>query len=111
MLVILARFLRFLKGTHFGKLPTESERSDQFSPGKFLKIIEHVSYSIRYCKISLLIYTGSSSLSNAGNFFVDSPCRGEDFVAGCPLGWASWGHLRLHRYDPVESLFTSYLYC
>ena len=67
-------FLRFLKGTHFGKLPTESERSDRFWPEKFLKIIEHVSYSIRYCKTSLLIYSGRNSLSNAGRFF-DSPGR------------------------------------
>ena len=29
LFVILARFLRFLKGTHFRKLPTESERNDQ----------------------------------------------------------------------------------
>ena len=57
-------FLRFLKGTHFGKLPTEYERSDPIS-----KIIKHVTYSIKYCKISLLIYSGSCSLSNAGNFF------------------------------------------
>ena len=26
----LARFLRFLEGTRFGKLPRESERSDRF---------------------------------------------------------------------------------
>ena len=61
-------FLRFLKGTHFGKLPTESEQSDRCQPGKFLKIIDHVSYLIKYCKISLLIYSGASSLSNAGHF-------------------------------------------
>ena len=43
----------------------KSERSDRFLAGKILKIIEHVSYSIRYFKISLLVYSGSSSLSNA----------------------------------------------
>ena len=37
-------------------------------------MIEHVSYSIGYCKISLPLYSGSSSLSNAGHFFFfDSP--------------------------------------
>ena len=73
MLVILAHFLRFLKGTHFGKLPAESERSDRLLSGKFLKIIEHVSYLIKCCKISLLIYSGSSSLSNVGRFFLTHP--------------------------------------
>ena len=62
----------FLKGIHFRKPLTESERSDRFSLGKFLKIIEHVSYSIRYCKVSSHIYSWSSSLSNVGTFF-DSP--------------------------------------
>ena len=66
-------FLRFLKGTHFRNLPTKSERSDRLLSGKFLKIIELVSYLIRYCKISFLIYSGSSSLSNAGLSFFDSP--------------------------------------
>ena len=40
----------------------------------FSQEIEDVSYLIRYCKISLLIYSGGSSLSNAGPFF-DSPGR------------------------------------
>ena len=62
-------FLRFLNGTYFGKFRIESERSDRFQLGKFLKIIEHVSYSIKYCKLSLLIYSRSISLSNAGRFF------------------------------------------
>ena len=47
---------------------TESERSNRFYRGTILKIIEQVSYSIRYCKISSLIYYGSSSLSNVGRF-------------------------------------------
>ena len=38
---------RFFRGIYFRKLLTESERSDRFYPGKILKIIEHVSYSIR----------------------------------------------------------------
>ena len=63
-----ARFLRFLEGIHFRKSLTESERSDRCWPGKFLKIIEHVSNSIRYCRISLHIYSGSSRLSNTGRF-------------------------------------------
>ena len=39
---------------------------------KIFKKIEHVSYLIRYRKISLLIYSTNSSLSNVGLFF-DSP--------------------------------------
>ena len=35
---------------------------------KFLNIIEHVSYSMGYCKLSLLIYAGNSSLSNTRPF-------------------------------------------
>ena len=70
--MILASFLSFLKGIRFRKSLTESERSDRFWPGKFLKMLEHVSYLIKYCKISLLTYPGSSSLSNAGHFY-DSP--------------------------------------
>ena len=66
--MILARFLRFLKGIHFRKLLTESERSDRSWLGKFLKIIEHVSYLIRYCRISLPACSGSSRLPNAGRF-------------------------------------------
>ena len=38
LLVILACCLRFLKGVHFRKSLTESERSDRFYSGKFLKI-------------------------------------------------------------------------
>ena len=46
------------------------ERTDQFQPGKVLKIRESISshYSISYCKISLFIYC--SSLSNAGPFLL-----------------------------------------
>ena len=33
-------FSRFLQGNFFRKSPTESERSDQFSPGKIIKIIK-----------------------------------------------------------------------
>ena len=61
--------LRFLEGIFFRKPLTESERSDRVQPEKFLKIIEHVSPSIKHCKLSLLIYSGSSSLTNAGPFY------------------------------------------
>ena len=62
-------FLRFLKQVDFRKSLTESERSDQFLSEKFLKIFERIICSIRYCKISLLKYLESSSLSNARRFF------------------------------------------
>ena len=39
-------------------------------------MIEHVCNAIRYCKISLPIYSGSSSLSNAGRFFSTQPVDG-----------------------------------
>ena len=65
----LSTFLRFLERTFFRKSLVQSKRSDRFQPGKILKIIEHVSCSVRYCKISLFTYSGSSSLSNAGPFF------------------------------------------
>ena len=48
-------FLRFLKGIHFRKSLTDSEWSDRFLPGKSPKVIQLVSYSIRYCRILLLI--------------------------------------------------------
>ena len=68
LLVILARFVRFLEGHFFSESPTKSERGGRFQAGKILKIIENVSYLITYCKISLLIYSGSSSLSKVGPF-------------------------------------------
>ena len=68
-----ARFSRFLKGIHSRISLSESKRSDRLQPGKFQKIIEHVNYPIRYCKISLLIYSGTSSLSNAGRFLFTHP--------------------------------------
>ena len=40
-----------------------------FSQKKMQKIIENVSNSIRYCKISFLVHLGSSSLSNIRAFF------------------------------------------
>ena len=48
----------------------ESGQSDRFLPGKIIEIIEHVGYSIRYRKISFLVYLGGSSVSNAGRFFI-----------------------------------------
>ena len=65
-------FLRFLKGIHFRKLPAESERNDRFQPGKFLKIIDHVSYLIRHCKISLLTQ-GAVAFQASGVFLFTHP--------------------------------------
>ena len=61
-------FLRFLKGVYFRKSLTESERCDRLESEKFLKIIEHIGYSVRYCQISWLMYSGSSSLSKTCRF-------------------------------------------
>ena len=61
--------LRFREKEFFRKSLEKSEQSDRFQPGKILKIIEHFSYSIMYCKTSLLKYLGSNSLSNAGPIF------------------------------------------
>ena len=68
LLVILAGVLRFLQRTFFKEVIVKSKRSDLSQPEKIIKIIEHVNYSIRYCKISLFIYSGSSNLSNAWPF-------------------------------------------
>ena len=46
--------------------PDAHEQSDRFQPGEILKIIKYTGYSIRYYKIFLQIYLGSSSFSNAG---------------------------------------------
>ena len=44
----IAHSLRFLKGTSYRKFLVKSELSHLFfQPGKILKIIEHVSYSIQ----------------------------------------------------------------
>ena len=59
-------FLKFSKGFTLKNRVQKLNGMTASSQKKFLKIIEHVSYSIRYCKISLLIYTGNSSLSNTG---------------------------------------------
>ena len=66
-------FFKVSRREFFRKSLTESERNDRFWHGKLLKIIEHVSYSIRYCKISLLIYSECTSLSNAGPLFFTHP--------------------------------------
>ena len=61
-------FKAFRKG--FFRLSfTKSEQSDRFQPGNILKIIKHVSYSISYYKISLLVYSMSSNLSNGRPIF------------------------------------------
>ena len=63
------RFVKNSQNEIFRKFLLKSEWSDRFQPGKILKIIKHVGYSIKYYKISLLIYTLSSSLSHAGPFY------------------------------------------
>ena len=91
-------FLRFLKGPHFRKLLTESERSERFYTGKFLKIIEHASYSIKYGKISLLYTQGAVASQTPGVFF-DSP--GSRHFCGVPafeylqICILSWNHKHL----------------
>ena len=57
--------LRFVKGKFFGKSYAESERNNQFHPGKMLKRIDHVSNLISCCKMSLLINSGSTYLSSS----------------------------------------------
>ena len=68
LFVILARFLRFLEGSCFRKSLKKSELSDRSQRGKILKTIELVSYSIRYCKVSLLIYQGAHTVTTLGLF-------------------------------------------
>ena len=65
-------FLRFLEGNFLENPSQNYNGMTDFSQEKSLKIVERVKYSIRYCKMSLLLYSGSSSSSNAGVFF-DSP--------------------------------------
>ena len=69
LLVILAHCLRFLGRSCFGKTLTELERSGRFQPGEIVEIIALASFSIRSCKISLLIFLRGSSLSNVGLCF------------------------------------------
>ena len=66
LLVILRGFFKFLEGNLFTEFYTESVRSDRFQPRKILNIVEHASYSIRYCKISFLIQSRRSTPSTAG---------------------------------------------
>ena len=68
LLIILKHFLSFLQRGSFTESRAKFERSDRFQQGNILEIIEHMSYSSCYCKISLLIYSESNSLSNAGPF-------------------------------------------
>ena len=53
----LNMFARFSKGIIFKFL---IERRHRFSQEKFYRKTEHVTYSIRYCRILLLVYSGSS---------------------------------------------------
>ena len=67
-------FFRFLKWTHFRKLPTESEKIDRFEPQKFLKIIEHVNYLTNIAKYRCLHIQGARAFQTQGVFY-DSPGR------------------------------------
>ena len=51
---ILGRIGRFLQASFSTKSLVKTEQNDLFQPEKILKIISHVGYSIRYCKIVLL---------------------------------------------------------
>ena len=68
LIIILTYFLRFLNGGSFRKSLQASEWHDRFQLRKIPKIFKHVSYPIRYCKISLLMDAGRSSLLNARPF-------------------------------------------
>ena len=56
--------LMISEGRFFRQSLAESEWTDRFQPGKILKTIEHVSYPIGCCKLSLLMYSGNCSCSN-----------------------------------------------
>ena len=56
----------FFEGNSFRKSLAESERNERFQRGKILETIEHIKHSIRYCKISLHMYSWSSRQLNAG---------------------------------------------
>ena len=45
-------------------------RVTDFSQENVKKMIEHASYLIRYCKISMVICSGSGSLSKPGRFLL-----------------------------------------
>ena len=67
-----SKFFNVSRRQFFTKSIVKSEWSGRLKPRNILKIIEHGSYSIIYCKISLHVYSGSSSLSNVGPI-LDSP--------------------------------------
>ena len=57
---------------HFSKSLAKSEARDQNQSGKIPKIIEHVSYSIRYRKYHCSYAKGAIACEMPG-FFIDSP--------------------------------------
>ena len=62
-------FFMFLEVNFFRKFPAKSERSARFQLEKILKVIEHVSYSIRHYICHHLYTLGAvGSLSSAGPF-------------------------------------------
>ena len=73
--MVLAPLLRFLERNFLRKSLVKSERSDRFQQGNTLKIIEHASYSIRYCKISLLYLQGTLAFQIPRLFFLTHPAR------------------------------------
>ena len=64
--VAVAAFDRTIFKSKIKIFPDAHEQINRFQPGEILKVIKHTCYSIRYYKISLLIYLGSSRFSNAG---------------------------------------------
>ena len=67
-----------LKGIHFRKPLPESERNDRFWPKKYLKIIEHVSYSISIAKYHCLYTQGAVAFQTPGLF--DSTCTTRTYL-------------------------------
>ena len=66
-------FLRFLKGVHFRKSITESERNDRFKPGKYLKIIDYASYAaISIAKYHCLYTQGAVAFQTPRVYFDSS---------------------------------------
>ena len=62
LLKIFERSLRLLEGNILEN-PCKFEQSDRLQPGE-----AHIGHSIKYCEISLLIYSGNSNLSNLRSF-------------------------------------------
>ena len=72
-------FFRISQRDCFRKALTKSERSDRFQPEKFLKAIEHVSYSMKYCKYYCL-YTEEAVAFQTPNAFFTHPILNHIFT-------------------------------